>query len=192
MASQIDTVRKLHAPSLVKVPDTFDVDVICEHCTTLIRATVEKIDTSLAEKIANIEYPCDTALSAGATEASARAEVEKIRGAHFDAREAELREELDYIETVRALVDGDADEVDEVETPAEPEPEEKPAEPEPEVKKPVRKAPAKKAPAKKAEPKVEEKPAEPEAPADEPVSDEAPVTDEQSPADEDDNNDWDF
>lgn len=174
MASQIDTVRKLHAPSLTKVPDTYDVDVICEHCTDLIRSAVQKIDPELAAKTPNVEYPCDTALSAGTTEAAARAEVEKVRGDYFDAREAVLREELEYIETVRALTTG-ADAEDEKDDEPEPEPK-----PEPAKKAPAKRAPAKRAPAKKAEPKPE--PADEDAPA-EPADDDAP-------ADED--NDWDF
>lgn len=177
MASQIDTVRKLHAPSLTKVPDTYDVDVICQHCTDLIRSAVQKIDPDLAAKTPNVEYPCDTALSAGTTEAAARAEAEKVRGDYFDAREAVLREELEYIETVRALTTGEDEPKDEKDD--EPEPEKEPAK-----KAPAKRAPAKRAPAKKAEPKPE--------PADEPAEEDAPAepAEEDAPADED--NDWDF
>lgn len=186
MASQIDTVRKLHAPSLTKVPDTYDVDVICEHCTDLIRSAVQKIDPELAAKTPNVEYPCDTALSAGTTEAAARAEVEKVRGDYFDDREAVLREELEYIETVRALTT-DADAEDEKDDEPEPEAEKEPEKEAPAKKAPAKRAPAKRAPAKKAEPKPEPKP-EPE-PADEDAPAE-PAADEDAPADED--NDWDF
>ena len=181
MASQIDTVRKLHAPSLTKVPDTYDVDVICEHCTDLIRSAVQKIDPELAAKTPNVEYPCDTALSAGTTESAARAEAEKVRGDYFDAREAVLREELEYIETVRALTtDADAED----EKGDEPEAEKEPEKEAPAKKAPAKRAPAKRAPAKKAEPKPEPEP--------EPADEDAPAepADEDAPADED--NDWDF
>ena len=179
MASQIDTVRKLHAPSLVKVPDTFDVDVICQHCTDLIRGAIQKLDKDLAANTPDIQYPCETALSAGSTEDSARAEAEKIRGDYFDTREAELREELEYIETVRALTT-DADTEDEKGD--EPEAEKEPEKEAPAKKAPAKRAPAKRAPAKKAEPKPE--PADEDIPA-EPADEDAPA-----PADED--NDWDF
>ena len=177
MASQIDTVRKLHAPSPTKVPDTYDVDVICEHCTDLIRSAVQKIDPELAAKTPNVEYPCDTALSAGTTESAARAEAEKVRGDYFDAREAVLREELEYIETVRALTTDAEDEKGD-----EPEAEKEPEKEAPAKKAPAKRAPAKRAPAKKAEPKPEPEPADEDAPAE--------PADEDAPADED--NDWDF
>lgn len=176
MASQIDTVRKLHAPSLVKVPDTFDVDVICQHCTDLVRGAVQKLDKDLAANTPDIQYPCETALSAGSTEDSARAEAEKIRGDYFDAREANLREELEYIEAVRAL-NGDDDAPEE----GTPEPEK------PEPKKPARKAPARKAPAKKPAPEPEK--AEEPAPESEPEPEKA---EEPAPEPSDEDDSWDF
>lgn len=108
MASLIDAVRKLHSPVLAAVDGSYDVDVICGHCTALRTAALD-VATNSGEDFGygpaaqRENYPCPTIQAAGVSVEAGRAEADAIRFAHFEAREQELRDELEYIETVKAL-----------------------------------------------------------------------------------------
>lgn len=157
MASLIDNVRTLHAPVIAEVDGSFDIDVICRECTDLIASAHRDAEDKDAADRARIIYPCQTASLAHGGEDVCAEQVTQIRTEYFDKREAELREELDFIEAIRTL--------------NEPEPElEKP---EPEPKEPARKAAAKKSTKAAAKKGTEPEPA-PE-PEDAPESDKGDV-----------------
>lgn len=180
MASQIDTVRKLHGPSLVKVPNSYDVDVICAHCTQVVSSALEKAGVETSPEVA---YPCETTLASGVSESAANTESAKIRTTYFDGRYAELTDEIEYIDTVRALLSGDNDQPAPAADPEEKTEPAAEAKPDPDPEEKPEPAKPKRAPRKKSA-------AAPEKPAEEPTPE--PADDPEPPADEPSADDWDF
>lgn len=124
MASLIESVRKLHGPTLVEHDNGYDVDVICPECTrlrteALDRATSDAEDWSHSAELAHIPYPCPTRVVAGTTAAEGKDESARMRLEHLVVQREELEERMERLDAVIGLIrrdlGGDADESPETE-----------------------------------------------------------------------------
>lgn len=94
MASLIESVRKLHGPTLVEHENGYDVDVIYPECTrlradALDRAAVE--DEAHPPELARMPYPCPTRIIAGTTTEEGKDESARMRLEHLVVRRGRTR-----------------------------------------------------------------------------------------------------
>ncbi|WME24434.1 hypothetical protein [Brachybacterium sp. GU-2] len=109
MASLIESVRKLHGPTLVAHDNGYDVDVICLECTRLRTDALEKVtsdgeDWSYAPELANVPYPCPTRIVAGTTEAEGQDESARMRLESLVVQREHLEERMERLDAVIALI----------------------------------------------------------------------------------------
>lgn len=116
MASLIESVRKLHGPTLVEHDNGYDVDVICPECTrlraeALERATADGQDWGYAAELAHVPYPCPTRIVAGTTAAEGKDESARMRLEHLVVQREELEERMERLDAVIGLIRRDLGEV---------------------------------------------------------------------------------
>lgn len=109
MASLIESVRKLHGPTLVEHDNGYDVDVICTECThlrteALERATTDGEDWGYAAEVAHVPYPCNTRVVAGTTVAEGKDESARMRLEHLVVQREELEERMERLDAVIGLI----------------------------------------------------------------------------------------
>ncbi|HLR94916.1 MAG TPA: hypothetical protein VK053_10345 [Jiangellaceae bacterium] len=172
MASLIESVRKLHAPTLIAHDNGYDVDVICEECTRLRLEALDQAagdgeDLSYSAESARVPYPCHTRTVAGTTAVEGKEEASRMRLERLVVQREGIEEQIERLDAVIALIRRDlGEDTDEADGASDaddgPEPEDSP-EPE-EDDQPTSPRRAKKAKAK--EPDADESDHEPaEAPA---------------------------
>lgn len=115
MASLIESVRKLHCPTLVEHDNGYDVDVICPECTrlrteALERATADGQDWGYAAELAHVPYPCPTRVVAGTTSDEGKDESARMRLEHLVVQREELEERMERLDAVIGLIRRDLDE----------------------------------------------------------------------------------
>lgn len=115
MASLIESVRKLHGPSLVAHESGYDVDVICEECTrlrleALDQAAGEGVDLSYSAESVRVPYPCSTRVVAGTTAAEGKDEATRMRLEHLVVQREEIEEQIERLDAVIGLIRRDLDE----------------------------------------------------------------------------------
>lgn len=115
MASLIESVRKLHGPSLVAHESGYDVDVICEECTrlrleALDQAAGEGVDLSYSAESVRSPYPCSTRVVAGTTAAEGKDEATRMRLEHLVVQREEIEEQIERLDAVIGLIRRDLDE----------------------------------------------------------------------------------
>ncbi|UQN30528.1 hypothetical protein [Brachybacterium kimchii] len=125
MASLIESVRKLHGPTLVTHENGYDVDVICAECTrlrleALNLATADGDDWKFSEESARITYPCPTRVVAGTSESEGKVEASQMRLEHLVVQRDELEERMERLDAVISLIRRDLGEDEE--KPSSPEP----------------------------------------------------------------------
>ncbi|MGP4915616.1 hypothetical protein ACTXJ9_07920 [Brachybacterium tyrofermentans] len=109
MASLIESVRKLHGPTLVEHDNGYDVDVICPECT---RLRAEALETATADggdwvygaELAQVPYPCPTRIVAGTTAAEGKDESARMRLEHLVVQREELEERMERLDAVIGLI----------------------------------------------------------------------------------------
>lgn len=116
MASLIESVRKLHGPTLVEHDIGYDVDVICPECTRLRAEALEKasadgVDGAYASELAHVPYPCNTRVVAGTTAAEGKDESARMRLEHLVVQREELEERMERLDAVIGLIRRDLGEV---------------------------------------------------------------------------------
>ncbi|MGP5128318.1 hypothetical protein ACTXKL_17450 [Brachybacterium tyrofermentans] len=109
MASLIESVRKLHGPTLVEHDNGYDVDVICPECTrlrteALEQATSDGEDWSHSAGIAHVSYPCATRTVAGTTAVEGKDESARMRLEHLVVQREELEERMERLDAVIGLI----------------------------------------------------------------------------------------
>lgn len=109
MASLIESVRKLHGPTLVEHDNGYDVDVICPECTrlrteALERATADGQDWGDAAELAHVPYPCPTRVVAGTTSDEGKDESARMRLEHLVVQREELEERMERLDAVIGLI----------------------------------------------------------------------------------------
>lgn len=109
MASLIESVRKLHGPTLVEHDNGYDVDVICPECTrlrteALDRANSDSEDWGYAVELAHVPYPCPTRVVAGTTAAEGKDESSRMRLEHLVVQREELEERMERLDAVIGLI----------------------------------------------------------------------------------------
>lgn len=121
MASLIESVRKLHGPTLVEHDNGYDVDVICPECTGLRAQVLEQVsssreDWSFGAEVANVPYPCATRIVAGTTMAEGEDESARMRLEHLVVQREELEERMERLDAVIGLIRRDlGEDADDVE-----------------------------------------------------------------------------
>lgn len=125
MASLIESVRKLHGPTLVEHDNGYDVDVICPECTRLRTEALEKAsadgeDWIYTAEFAHVLYPCPTRIIAGTTAAEGKDESARMRLEHLVVQREELEERMERLDAVIGLIRRDLGEnADDAEKPNE-------------------------------------------------------------------------
>lgn len=109
MASLIESVRKLHGPTLVEHDNGYDVDVICPECTrlrteALERASTDSQDWSVVAELTHVPYPCPTRIIAGTTAAEGKDESARMRLEHLVVQREELEERMERLDAVIGLI----------------------------------------------------------------------------------------
>ncbi|WP_394217138.1 hypothetical protein [Brachybacterium vulturis] len=109
MASLIESVRKLHGPTLVGHDNGYDVDVVCPECTRLRTEALEKastdgVDAAHASELAHVPYPCPTRVVAGTTAADGKDESARMRLEHLVVQREELEERMERLDAVIGLI----------------------------------------------------------------------------------------
>lgn len=109
MASLIESVRKLHGPTLVEHDNGYDVDVICPECTRLRTEVLEKantdsVDGAHAAELAHVPYPCPTRAVAGTTAADGKDESARMRLEHLVVQREQLDERMERLDAVIGLI----------------------------------------------------------------------------------------
>ncbi|MCG7309681.1 hypothetical protein [Brachybacterium sp. ACRRE] len=109
MASLIESVRKLHGPTLVSHENGYDVDVICAECTrlrldALNRATADGDDWKFSEESVRVPYPCPTRVVAGTSESEGKVEASQMRLEHLVVQRDELEERMERLDAVIGLI----------------------------------------------------------------------------------------
>lgn len=109
MASLIESVRKLHGPTLVGHGNGYDVDVVCPECTrlrteALERATADGGDLGYGAELAHVPYPCPTRIIAGTTAAEGQDESARMRLEHLVVLRDELEERMERLDAVIGLI----------------------------------------------------------------------------------------
>lgn len=116
MASLIESVRKLHGPTLVEHDNGYDVDVICSECTRLRTEALAKASTDGAEEhyvaeLSQVPYPCPTRVVAGTTAAEGKDASARMRLEHLVVQQEELEERMERLDAVIGLIRRDLGEV---------------------------------------------------------------------------------
>jgi len=109
MASLIESVRKLHGPTLVEHDNGYDVDVICPECTRLRTEALEQARSDGEESVygaelAHVPYPCPTRVVAGTTAAEGKDESARMRLEHLVVQREELEERMERLDAVIGLI----------------------------------------------------------------------------------------
>lgn len=109
MASLIESVRKLHGPTLVEHDNGYDVDVVCLECTRLRTEALERASSDdegwvYRAELARIPYPCPTRVTAGTTAAEGKDESARMRLEHLVVQREELEERLERLDAVIGLI----------------------------------------------------------------------------------------
>lgn len=109
MASLIESVRKLHGPTLVEHDNGYDVDVVCPECTrlrteALERATADGQDWGYAAELPHVPYPCPTRVVAGTTSDEGKDESARMRLEHLVVQREELEERMERLDAVIGLI----------------------------------------------------------------------------------------
>lgn len=109
MASLIESVRKMHGPTLVEHDNGYDVDVVCPECTrlrteALERGTADGQDWGYAAELAHVPYPCPTRVVAGTTAAEGKDESARMRLEHLVVQREELEERMERLDAVIGLI----------------------------------------------------------------------------------------
>ncbi|SLN02316.1 hypothetical protein FM103_11855 [Corynebacterium xerosis] len=117
MASLIESVRKLHGPTLVEHDNGYDVDVICPECTRLRTEALEKAsadgeDSIYTAELAHVPFPCATRVVAGTTEAEGKDVSARIRLEHLVVQREELEERMERLDAVIGLIRRDLGEIE--------------------------------------------------------------------------------
>jgi hypothetical protein len=125
MASLIESVRKLHGPTLVEHDNGYDVDVTCPECTrlrteALERATADGEDWGYGAELAHVPYPCATRVVAGTTTAEGKDESARMRLEHLVVQREELEERMERLDAVIGLIRRDLGETTDAKDEAEP------------------------------------------------------------------------
>lgn len=114
MASLIESVRKLHGPTLVEHDNGYDVDVICPECTRLRSEALEQASKDdeardCAVELAHVPYPCPTRVVAGTSAAEGKHESARMRLEHLVVQREQLEERMERLEAVIGLIRRDLD-----------------------------------------------------------------------------------
>lgn len=109
MASLIESVRKLHGPTLVELDNGYDVDVICPECTrlrteALEHARTDSEDWGYTAELAHVLYPCPTRIVAGTTAAEGKDESARMRLKRLVVQRDELEERMERLDAVIGLI----------------------------------------------------------------------------------------
>lgn len=109
MASLIESVRKLHGPTLVEHDNGHDVDIICPECTRLRTEALERASTDDAEEaysaeFAHVSYPCPTRFVAGTSAAEGKDESARMRLEHLVVQREQLEERMERLDAVIGLI----------------------------------------------------------------------------------------
>lgn len=109
MASLIESVRKLHSPTLVEHDNGYDVDVICPECTRLRTEALERADSDgdgrvYGTEFAHVPYPCPTRVVAGTTVAEGKDESARMRLEHLVVQREQLEERMERLDAVIGLI----------------------------------------------------------------------------------------
>lgn len=109
MASLIESVRKLHGPTLVEHDNGYDVDVICTECTRLRTEALEQASSDSEDwvhgvELAHVPYPCPTRVVAGTTAAEGKDESARMRLELLVVQREELEERLERLDAVIGLI----------------------------------------------------------------------------------------
>lgn len=109
MASLIESVRKLHGPTLVEHDNGYDVDVICPECTRLRTEALERADTDgegwvYGAELAHVPYPCPTRVTAGTTAAEGKDDSARMRLEHLVVQQEALEERMERLDAVIGLI----------------------------------------------------------------------------------------
>lgn len=109
MASLIESVRKLHGPTLVEHDNGYDVDVICPECTRLRTEALEKAsadgeDWVYTAELAHVPFPCATRVVAGTTAAEGQDDSARMRLEHLVVQREELEERMERLDAVIGLI----------------------------------------------------------------------------------------
>ena len=109
MASLIESVRKLHGPTLVEHDNGYDVDVICPECTRLRTEVLEKantdsVDGAHAAELAHVPYPCPTRVVAGTSAAEGKDESARMRLEQLVVQREELEERMERLDAMIGLI----------------------------------------------------------------------------------------
>ena len=109
MASLIESVRKLHGPTLVEHDNGYDVDVICPECTrlrsdALDRASADSEACVHGAELAHVPYPCPTRIVAGTTPDEGKDESARLRLEHLVVQREGLEERMERLDAVIGLI----------------------------------------------------------------------------------------
>lgn len=109
MASLIESVRKLHGPTLVEHDNGYDVDVICPECTRLRTEALEQASSDSDDgvyrtELAHVPYPCPTRVIAGTTATEGKDESARMRLEHLVVEREELEERMERLDAVIGLI----------------------------------------------------------------------------------------
>lgn len=109
MASLIESVRKLHGPTLVEHDNGYDVDVICPECTRLRAEALETASkddeaSNCAAELARVTYPCSTRVVAGTSAAEGKDESARMRLEHLVVQREQLEERMERLDAVVGLI----------------------------------------------------------------------------------------
>ncbi|GAA1490983.1 hypothetical protein [Brachybacterium sacelli] len=109
MASLIESVRKLHGPTLITHENGYDVDVICQECTRLRLDALEGStsggeDWGYSEETARVAYPCNTRIVAGTSAAEGKEEASRMRLDRLVVQREELEEQMERLDAVIGLI----------------------------------------------------------------------------------------
>ena len=109
MASLIESVRKLHGPTLVEHDNGYDVDVICPEFTRLRTEALEKAsgdgeDWVYTAELAHVPFPCATRVVAGTNAAEGKDVSARMRLEHLVVQREELEERMERLDAVIGLI----------------------------------------------------------------------------------------
>jgi len=109
MASLIESVRKLHGPTLVEHDNGYDVDVICPECTrlrteTVVKESADGVDGAQTAELAHVPFPCPTRVVAGTTALEGKDESARMRLEHLVVQREQLEERMERLDAVIGLI----------------------------------------------------------------------------------------
>ncbi|WP_263310289.1 hypothetical protein [Brachybacterium atlanticum] len=109
MASLIESVRKLHGPTLVEHDNGYDVDVVCPECTRLRSEALDQASTdgeagAHVPELAHVPYPCQTRVVAGTSAAEGKDESARMRLEHLVVQREQLEERIERLDAVIGLI----------------------------------------------------------------------------------------